>query len=72
MQREPDMAQLLKIARSPAGQQLLSLLQSSGANTQQTAALAAQGQYDQAKSTLSHLLSQPEYQKLLKQLEEQL
>lgn len=71
MQSMPDMTYLLKLARSPAGQQLLSLLQSSGGSELQSAvSQASSGNYDQAKNTLSSLLSTPEAQALLKQLEE--
>lgn len=70
MQSMPDMSQLLKLARSPAGQQLISLLQKNGGNELQTAiAQASLGNYEQAKNTLSSLFSDPETKALLKQLE---
>ena len=72
MQSMPDMSQLLKLARSPAGQQLLSLLQKSGGNELHSAvAQASAGNYDQARQALSALLSTPEARALLKQLEEE-
>lgn len=71
MQHSPDMSQLLKLAQSPAGQQLLSMLQQSGGSELQTAiAKASAGDYNEAKKTLSSLLSTPEAQALLKQMEE--
>lgn len=70
MQQNPDMSQLLRLAQSQAGQQLLALLQKSGGSTLQEAiAQASAGDYAQAKTTLSSLLSSPEAQALLKQLE---
>ena len=71
MQSMPDLSYLMKLARSPAGQQLLALLQSSGGNELQAAiSQASKGSYDQAKQTLSALLASQEAQDLLKQLEE--
>lgn len=71
MQSMPDLSYLMKLARSPAGQQLLALLQSSGGNELQAAiSQASKGSYDQAKQTLSALLATQEAQDLLKQLEE--
>ena len=70
MQQIPDMSQLLKLAQSPAGQQLISMLQQSGGNELQDAITkASAGDYSQAKKTLSSLLSSPHAQALLKQLE---
>lgn len=71
MQHSPDIAQLLRLAQSPAGQQLLSMLQQSGGNELQNAITkASAGDYSDAKKTLSALLSTPEAQALLKQMEE--
>ena len=72
MQQEPDLTQLLKLARSPEGQQLMTLLRSGGADPAEAARLAAQGDWDQARQRLSSLLSTPECQALLRQLEQQL
>lgn len=67
----PDMSYLMKLARSPAGQQLLAMLQRNGGSDLQSAvSQASAGNYDQAKQTLSSLLSTPEAQDLLKKLEE--
>ena len=71
MQNQPEMDQLMKLAQSPAGQQLLAMLQRNGADTLQNAiAMAAAGDYQEAKQTLSALLSSPQAQALLKQMEE--
>lgn len=73
MQPMPDIAALLKIAQSPAGQKLLTLLQSTNAGNLDTiAAAAASGNLDEAKQKLSSLLSSKEAQDLLQQLEKQL
>lgn len=70
MQRNPDMSELLRLAQSPAGQQLITLLQRSGGSELQNAiAKASAGDYEQAKTAISSLLSSPEAQALLKQLE---
>lgn len=72
MQKDPknfSMQDAMRLANTPAGQQLLSLLQQSD-----TAALrnameqASGGNYDQAKQLLGPLLASPEVQKLLQQL----
>ncbi len=71
MQNLPDMSALLRLAQSPAGQQLLTLLQNTGGDTLENAiSQAAAGDYREAKSTLSSLLSTPQAKELLKQLEE--
>lgn len=70
MQNNPNMSDLLRLANSPAGKQLLSLMQQNGGNELQSAiAMATAGHYEQAKNTISSLLSTPEAQQLLKQLE---
>lgn len=64
-----SMQQIMRIAASPAGQQLLSLLQRQGGDDFRAAMdSAAAGNYDQVKRSLSSLLSTPEAQELLKQL----
>lgn len=72
MQSTPDFSQLMKLAQSPAGKQLLAMLQASGGNTLQNAVKkASDGDYDQAKAMLASLLNNPQAQALLKQLEDQ-
>ncbi len=64
-----SMQQAMRLASSPAGRQLLALLQQQGGeNFQKAMAAAAAGNYDQVKSTLSSLLSSPEAQELLRKL----
>lgn len=59
----------LRLANTPTGQQLLTLLQKNGGSNLNTAMdHAAAGNYDQAKQALSALLSDPEVKKLLEQL----
>lgn len=73
MQPMPDLAALLKIAQSPAGQRLLAMLQSnSSADLNSIAATAASGNMEEAKQKISSMLSSKEAQELLKQLEKQL
>ncbi len=73
MQPMPDIATLLKIAQSPAGQSLLTMLKSSNADDfSSIAATAASGNLEEAKQKLSSLLATKEAQELLKQLEKQL
>ncbi len=71
MQNVPDMSELMRLAQSPAGQQLLAMLQNSGGEALNTAiAQASAGNFHEAKHVLSSLLSTPRAQELLKQLEE--
>lgn len=65
-----DMSELMRLAQSPAGRQLLSALQKSGGEELNAAmAKAAAGDYSQAQKAISAFLSTPEAQKLLQQLE---
>ena len=73
MQQLPDMNQLMKLARSPAGQKLLTMLQSgSKAELNAITADAAAGKMQEAGQKLSGLLDSEEARSLLKQLEQQL
>ena len=73
MQPMPDLAALIKIAQSPAGQKLLALLKSnSSAELDSLAATAASGNLEEAKDKISTLLSSQEARELLRQLEKQL
>ena len=64
-----SMQEAMRLAKSPAGQQLLELLRhSDGERMQQAASQAAAGDYVNAAQTLSALLSSPEAQALMKQL----
>lgn len=72
MQQIPDMSELIRLAQTPAGQQLISLLQKQGGSQlQQAVTSAAAGDYTRAKGILSELLSAPEAQALLRELEAQ-
>ena len=64
-----SMQEVMRLAKSPAGQQLLAMLQSTDSNKMQQAAdLAAAGNYEQAAKKLQGVLSSPEAQELMKQL----
>ena len=64
-----SMEEVLKLAKSPAGQQLMAMLRhQDSAKLEQAAAQAKAGDYSQASQTLSAMLSSPEAQKLMKQL----
>jgi len=72
MQQLPDMNELMRIARSPAGQRLLAMLQAgSKADLDAITADAAAGNMQEAGRKLSGLLKSEEAQALLKQLEKQ-
>ena len=59
----------MRIAKSPAGQQLISILQKSNAeDLKEAMSHASGGNMEQAKEKLAPLLSSPEIQSLLKQL----
>lgn len=67
--QQPDFAQLARLAQSPAGQQLLALLQKNSDEALQTAAAqVSAGDLSQAGKTLAPLLDDPEIKKLLQQL----
>lgn len=57
------------LAQTPAGQQLIQLLQQNGGeDLQQAMDLAAAGDYSQAKQALSALMKDPQMKALLSQL----
>lgn len=63
------MQDAIRLAQSPAGQQLLAMLQrSNGPQLRQAMAKAAAGEYEQAKLALSSLMDTPEAKQLLEQL----
>ena len=73
MQPMPDMAALLKIAQSPAGQKLLAMLNSNPSlDLGKITSAAASGNLEEAKAKLSEVLTTKEAKDLLKQLENQL
>lgn len=64
-----SMQDAMRLAGTPAGQQLIRLLrQQNGTDLNAAMANAAKGNYDDARQALSSLLSSPEIQALLKQL----
>ena len=73
MQPMPDISALLKIAQSPAGQKLLSMLHSRNpADLDAIAATAASGNLEEAKKRLGSMLDDQDTRELLSQLEKQL
>ena len=67
---EFDMRRAMELAASPAGRQLLAILQAqSGPELRQAMEQAAAGDYTSAKASLSALMEMPEVRRLLKQLE---
>lgn len=68
--QEFSLKEALRLAKSPAGQQLQQLLQQADQETLNGALLQAkQGNYDEAAKQLSALMSSPKAQALLKELE---
>ena len=64
-----SMEDIMQMAKSPAGQQLIAMLkQGDTAKMEQAVTQAQSGNYTQASQTLSALLSSPYAQKLLKEL----
>ena len=64
-----SMQEAMRLAATPAGQQLIRLLQQQGgANFNSAMADAARGNYDDAKKALASAMASPEIQALLKQL----
>ena len=69
MQNIPDYSQILQLTQTPEGKKLISMLQSVDTQTLTTAMNHARaGNFDDARQTLSALLSTPEAQDLLKKL----
>ena len=64
-----SMQEALRLAKSPAGQQLLDMLkQADPAVLQQAAKQASAGDYNQVQASLQDFLSSPEAKALLKEL----
>ncbi len=61
---------ILRLAKSPAGQQLLAMLQENPQAMQQAQENARQGDMAQAAKSLSQFMSDPKTQALLKKLQE--
>ena len=63
------MQEVLRMAASPAGQQLIALLrQQGGSEFQKAMSGAASGDYAQAKRAIEALMDDPQAKKLLKEL----
>ena len=63
------MQEILRMAASPAGQQLIAMMRSQGGSElQQAMSNAAAGDYQQAKRAIEKLMTDPQAQKLLKEL----
>ena len=61
--------ELMRLAKSPAGQQLMAMLQQKdNGKLEQAVTQAKSGDYGSASQTLRAMLSSPEAQKLLKEL----
>ncbi len=61
--------EIMRLAQSPAGQQLIALLrQGDSSQLQQAISQAQSGDYANASQTLSAMLNSPQAQKLLKEL----
>lgn len=64
-----SMEEVMRLAKSPAGQQLIAMLkQGDSSKLQQAVTQAKTGDYAQASQTLNTMLSSPEAQRLLKEL----
>lgn len=73
MQNKPDspmdLSEIMRLAQSPAGQQLLALLQQRGGDELRSAMeKASAGDYSQAQKTINAFLSTPEAKALMDQL----
>lgn len=65
----PELTEAMRLAKSPAGKQLLELLQKHNAQALQSALRnAAQGNYEAARETINAFLSTPDAKALLDQL----
>ena len=64
-----SMEEIMRLAKSPAGQQLIAMLkQNDNTKLEQAVSHAKSGDYSQATQTLQTMLSSPEAQRLLKEL----
>lgn len=74
MQNKPDnfsLADAMRLANTPAGKQLISLLQSTGGkDLDEARKAAAKGDYESAKNNLSEILKSPQIQALIREMEQ--
>lgn len=67
--KQPSMQDILRLAQTPEGQKIISILKNQNdPEMKQAMAKAAQGDYSQAKDKLTALLSDEEMQRLLSKL----
>ena len=67
--KDLSMQEVLRLASSPAGQQLIAMMrQQGGSDFQKAMASAATGDYSQAKRAIEAMMADPKAQQLLKQL----
>lgn len=67
-QRQPNMQEVMRLAQSPAGKQLIAMLRQNGGDELRSAmAKAAAGDYADAKKAISALLDTPEGKALMEQ-----
>ena len=74
MNQKPDdlsVQKAMQFAKTPAGKQLIAMLQQADhSQIQKAMSQASAGDFNDAQKTLSNILSSPEAQKLLKQMGE--
>jgi len=63
-----SMQDIMRIAQSPAGRQLLTLLQGNPAELDRVTKLASVGNINQAKEILQQMISSEDAQKIMRQL----
>lgn len=64
-----SMQEIMRLATSPAGQQLIAMMQQQGGSEFQKAmSKAAAGDYSQAKHAIETMIADPKAQQLLKEL----
>lgn len=67
-----SMEKVLRLANSPAGKELMDIMKHADSQTVAKARQQAeQGDYQQAKQTLAHILKSPHVQALIKEMEKQ-
>ncbi len=72
MEKIPDnisMQEVMRFAKSPAGQKLLTALRSTGGEqVDKIKQLSSEGNYTQAQAALSEILKNPQVQSILKEM----
>ncbi len=73
MQNKPENFSIhdaMRLANSPAGKQLIAILQSTGGSDLEQARRAVEkGDYESAKSNLTEIMKSPQIQALIKEME---